>query len=91
MEVSFNGGPVRMFRHKPCFINAMQFDGENASELSKFAGKHFIQTGNKLLLTDRGNTYYLEKGDFLVRTATEVYALSEEIFWNNYEEIKIWL
>ena len=80
----------RVFRRKPTFTTAIQFDGTNASDIMQFCTRHLVEVGNKLVLETPDGLYTIEPGDFIVKgVANEFYPVKEHIFWKTYEEIVV--
>ena len=78
----------RIFRRKPTFTTAIQFDGTNASDVMKFCARHLIDVGNKIIFEAPDGQHIIEPGDFIVKgVANEFYPVKEHIFWKIYEEI----
>lgn len=78
----------RIFRCKPTFTTAIQFDGTNASDVMKFCARHLIDVGNKIIFEAPDGQHIIEPGDFIVKgVANEFYPVKEHIFWKTYEEI----
>ena len=78
----------RIFRRKPTFTTAIQFDGTNASDVMKFCARHLIDVGNKIIFEAPDGQHIIEPGDFIVKgVANEFYPVKEDIFWKTYEEI----
>ena len=80
----------RVFRRKPTFTTAIQFDGTNASDVMQFCTRHLIEVGSKLVLETPDGLYTIEPSDFIVKgIANEFYPVQEHIFWKTYEEIVV--
>lgn len=78
----------RIFRRKPTFTTAIQFDGTNASDVMKFCARHLIDVGNRIIFEASDGQHIIEPGDFIVKgVANEFYPVKENIFWKTYEEI----
>ena len=78
----------RIFRRKPTFTTAIQFDGTNASDVMKFCARHLIDVGNRIIFEAPDGQHIIEPGDFIVKgVANEFYPVKEHIFWKTYEEI----
>ena len=78
----------RIFRRKPTFTTAIQFDGTNASDVMKFCARHLIDVGNRIIYEAPDGQHIIEPGDFIVKgVANELYPVKEDIFWKTYEEI----
>lgn len=78
----------RIFRRKPTFTTAIQFDGTNASDVMKFCARHLIEVRNKIIFEAPDGQHIIEPGDFIVKgVANEFYPVKEHIFWKTYEEI----
>ena len=52
----------RVFRRKPTFTTAIQFDGNNASNVMSFCARHLVEVGNKLVLETPDGPYIIECG-----------------------------
>lgn len=83
------------YRKKPVVIEAIQFDGENESEIHAFInGKQYMEHGYNSEDGDYLNIYTLEgvmearPGDYIIKGVQgEFYPIKEDIFLETYEPV----
>lgn len=84
------------YRRRPAEVDAIQWTGDNATQLTAFAGTRFAETAPEdrtdnpdataaLLETEHESWFDLEPGDWVVRRSGVFEALGPEEFADLYE------
>ena len=58
-------------------VEAVQYTGDNDTEIFKFHNKSFRPCGGELHITINGNTYSLKKNDWIVKFQDEIHIFSD--------------
>jgi len=84
---------IKRYRKKPVVIEALEWDGENLSDLSTF-----IEETNAISVSSKGEVIIgtlegdmmASKGDFIIKgVAGEFYPCKPDIFAATYEEVVV--
>lgn len=79
---------VGFYRKKPVVIQALQWTGDNATELVDFCGKCFLIKGKELKIATLEGTMSASIGDYVIKGVEgEFYACKEDIFKKTYESV----
>lgn len=87
------------YMKKPEIINAIQWNGENANEISSFCGRECYlnlddgySKGDRELLIKMPQGYVsISIGDFIVKDIGGFYKYRQDVFEKTYEEVEIYL
>lgn len=78
---------MKIYRKKPVEVQAVQWDGENVSEVLEFCGNARLKDDNLFIDTLEG-TMEAKKGDYIIKGVKgEFYPCKPEIFEATYEVI----
>ena len=83
-------GVIRKYRKKPIVIQAVQWTGDNLTEIYELAGNTSaaVEGVRSLHIFTREGTLRAEKRDYIIRGVEgEIYPCGEEIFHKTYEEL----
>lgn len=74
------------FRKKPVVVDAVQWDGHNADEISKFLDTPAIVINKKIRLKTLEGTMYADVKDWVIKGVQgEFYPCKPDIFEKTYE------
>lgn len=77
---------MKIYRKKPVEVQAVQWNGENVSEVLEFCGKARIKDDSILIDTLEG-TMEANTGDYIIKGVKgEFYPCKPDIFEKTYEE-----
>lgn len=79
---------AKQYRKKPVVIEAMQYDGTNASAVIAWSGAWQIQYTDALAITTLEGDMRVSVGDYVIRgVAGEFYPCKPDIFEATYEAV----
>lgn len=80
---------IKRYRKKPVTIEAVQWTGNNISEICKFTNRdvnHLLMSG-QLYITTLEGVHRASVGDYIIKGVKgELYPCKPDIFANTYEE-----
>jgi hypothetical protein len=77
------------FRKKPVVIEAVQWTGDNLSEIQRFYRPNEILIGDKIVISTLGGTITADKGDWILKGIKgEYYPCKPDIFAETYEKVE---
>ena len=77
------------FRKKPVVIEAVQWTGDNLSEIQRFYRPNEILIGDKIVIRTLGGTTTADKGDWILKGIKgEYYPCKPDIFAETYEKVE---
>ena len=80
---------IKRYRKKPVTIEAVQWTGNNISEICKFTGRDVshLLSGGQLYITTLEGVHHASVGDYIIKGVKgEFYPCKPDIFANTYEE-----
>jgi hypothetical protein len=88
------GGKYLMakYRKKPVVIEAVEWKGNNVSEIKEFAGtKAKYAFNGDLFIETKEGVMLADVGDFIIKGVKgEFYPCKSDIFWMTYERELVW-
>lgn len=80
---------VRRYRKKPVVISAIQWKGNNRSEIIDFVGKSAVFDRTGLYITTLEGEMFATIGDYIIKGVdNEFYPCKADIFRQTYELVK---
>ena len=79
------------YRKKPVVIEAIEFTGDNADEVGRFAGLDAFIAGREKALNIKTleGSLKVSPGDYVIRGVSgEHYPCKPDIFWQTYEPVE---
>jgi hypothetical protein len=77
------------FRKKPVVIEAVQWTGDNLSEIQRFYRPNEILIGDKIVIRTLEGTMTADKGDWILKGIKgEYYPCKPDIFAETYEKVE---
>ena len=79
---------IMKYRKKPVVIEAVQWTGENASEIHGFVGGKLLQVDGEIHIKTLEGVMHATKGDYIIKGVHgEFYPCKPDIFAETYEEV----
>lgn len=77
------------YRKKPVVIEAVQWAGNNLTEISNFINAHFGHTDDILFITTLEGVHQARLGDYIIKGVQgEFYPCKPDIFEQTYEKVE---
>ena len=79
---------IKKYREKPVTIEAIQWDGENLSEIDKFTQGKVKKHESVLIVPARYGEMYASLNDYIIKDVNgNLYPCKSDIFAKTYEEV----
>ena len=79
---------IKKFRKKPVTIEAIQWNGENLSEIDEFTKNEVKNHESVLIITTLEGDMYASLNDYIIKGVNgEFYPCKPDIFAKTYEEV----
>lgn len=83
-----NESMIKKYRKKSVTIEAIQWNGENLSEIDKFAQGKVKKHESVLIVPTRTGDMYASLNDYIIKEANgNLYPCNHDIFVNAYEKV----
>lgn len=83
---------IEKYRKKPVYVEALQWKGNNPSEICKFMHKDVghLFVGGALYITEKDKIIHVNVGDYIIKGSTGNFcACDPDAFEKSYEEINM--
>lgn len=79
---------IKKYVKKPVVVEAIEYTGDNAVEIAKWAGGEVEIFSGSLAIDTTEGTMTVSKGDFVIKgTRGEFYPCKPEPFWDTFKEV----